>query len=230
FLEEAEQGADRLLELSNREEEALLLKVLVLMKKEENEQAQELLQECIDRFPERGVAHTYLARLYAHRSQREQVIAHLQEGLKKEPNQETGLRMLSEWMGDSEKVIAFLTMLTEQEEAWWPSLELGRLFLLEGRSEEALEQFSQAMIRTRAYREDPEGLPEWEEEVAAMTASALLRKEGRFSEVLRFCEQFWTPAYVTPFHGLDYAHTLDESGQTQKAVEVLSRMLEYLDP
>ncbi|PTX53712.1 outer membrane protein assembly factor BamD (BamD/ComL family) [Melghirimyces profundicolus] len=230
FLKEAERGADRLLDLTNRAEEALLLKALILLKNGENGEAEKHLRECMEQYPERGVAHTYLARIHAARSESENVVSELKEGLLKEPNQETALRMLSEWVRNENEWISLLRLFSEREDAWLPFLEFGRLLLRQGKPEEALDQFSTAMERTRSFRPEENGYPEWEEEVAAMTVSALLRNEGLLEELVRFCQSYWNPAFLTPFHGMDYAHALDEIGDTPGAMEVLTRMLDYIDP
>ena len=35
---------------------------------------------------------------------------------------------------------------------------------------------------------------------------------------------------MTPFHGMDYAQALFDSGNPKEAVDILARMLEYVDP
>ncbi|GGA55701.1 hypothetical protein GCM10007416_31140 [Kroppenstedtia guangzhouensis] len=229
FLEEAEQGVNRLLELTDREEEVLLLQALVLMKEDKPEEGERVLLECIDKYPDRGVAHTYLARILAARGDREQAVRQLKEGLSKEPNQETALRMFTQWVEDLEEASSFLEQLSEITDAWWPLLELGKLHLNQKNSSAAIACFQRALDRTREFRGE-EGFPEWEEEVAAMTVSALLRKEGLTEELIRFSEKYWTPAYMTPFHGMDYAQALFDSGNPKEAVDILARMLEYVDP
>ncbi|MFD1394507.1 tetratricopeptide repeat protein [Kroppenstedtia eburnea] len=229
FLEEAEQGVNRLLELTDREEEVLLLQALVLMKEDKPEEGERVLLECIDKYPDRGVAHTYLARIFAARGDREQAVQQLKEGLSKEPNQETALRMFTEWVGDPEEAASFLEQLSETADSWWPLLELGKLHLKKKNSSDAMDCFQRALDRIRGDRAE-ESFPEWEEEVAAMTVSSLLRKEGLTEELIQFSEKYWTPAYMTPFHGMDYAQALFDSGNPKGAVDILARMMEYIEP
>lgn len=230
FLDEAGQGVDRLLELTDGAEEALLLQGLILMKEDKEEEGEQVLLQCIDKYPDRGVAHTYLARIHAGRGDQEQAVQQLKEGLIKEPNQETALYMLAQWVADPEELASFLEQLWDSPGAWLPPLESGKLHLRQKRPADALEHFQQAMERSRSFRADEEDPPEWEEEVAAMTVSALLRKEGLTAELIQFCERYWTPAYLTPFHGLDYAQALYETGNSEGAVDILARMMEYIDP
>ncbi|MDR6227326.1 tetratricopeptide repeat protein [Desmospora profundinema] len=228
FMEEAGRGADRLLELTDRSEEALLLKSLILMRQERDEEAKSLLQECMEQYPERGVAHTYLARIYLADSEREKGILTLREGLNREPNQESALRVLIQWQNDRDQLKAWLREWSQLEGAWWPPLELGKLLADEGHISEAMERFEQVIDFVKTYRND-EGQPAWEEEVAAMTISACLRKHGHHDELIQFCNRHWSPTYFTPFHGLDYAQSLIETGQRDRAVEVLNQMLQYVD-
>ncbi|PTM60061.1 tetratricopeptide repeat protein [Desmospora activa] len=228
FMEEAGSGADRLLELSEHAEEALLLKALILIRQEKTVEAATLLQECIQRYPERGVAYTYLARIQLAHSEKEKAIASLCEGLNREPNQESALRSLIRWLDDREKLKDLLRGWSQMEGAWWPCLELGKILLAESHVSEAMDQFKKAFAFVQTYRND-EGLPSWEEEVAAMTISACLRKFNRHEELIGFCEQYWSPAYFTPFHGMDYAQVLLETGQKEQAFSVLHQMLEYVD-
>ncbi|MFC4077170.1 tetratricopeptide repeat protein [Salinithrix halophila] len=227
FLHEADQGADRLLELSGRAEEALLLKGLILKRQDKNTEAEAVLEECVRRYPERGVAYTYLARLYAGQSEEKAVTA-LQKGLEKEPNQATALRLLAHSAKDAEQAVELLKPYTELEESWWPQLELGRIYLAQGKVEEAMVEFRSSIEKTRAYRGE-EGLPEWEEEVVAMTVSSLLRKYSFDEELIQFSQSYWTPQFLTPFSGLDYAQVLDEKGQERKAVEVVEEMLPFCE-
>ena len=60
-----------LLELYQRDEGTLVLKAAVLLRKGDDAGAEELLLECIGKYPDRGVAHTFLARVYARRDDRE---------------------------------------------------------------------------------------------------------------------------------------------------------------
>lgn len=63
-----------------------------------------------------------------------------------------------------------------------------------------------------------------------MTVSSLLRKEGLTEELIQFSKKYWTPAYITPFLGMDYAQALYDSGDPKGAVDILARMLEYIAP
>ncbi|OYD06154.1 tetratricopeptide repeat protein [Paludifilum halophilum] len=228
FLKEAEQGADRLLELSDRSEEALLLKGLILLRQKRFEEAEAVLRECIESYSDRGVAHTYLARLYSRRSEDEKVVATLEEGLIREPNQETALHMLTRW-SPKEKAIRFLQKMTKNSEAWGPHLALGKLYLEDNRMAEALEQFRSALDQSRRLRGE-EGLPQWEEEVTAMTVFALLHKRDEWEELIRLGESYWTPAFLTPFPGMDYAEALEKEGRVEEAVHVLEETLSSVEP
>lgn len=230
FLDEAGQGVERLLELTDGAEEALLLKALILMKEDKPDEGEQTLLQCIDNYPDRGVAHTYLARIHAARGDRELAIQQLKDGLSKEPNQETALHMLTKWVEDPEELASFLEQMSDSPDTWWPLLEYGKLCLRQKRPADAMEHFQRAMERSRSFRAQEEDFPEWEEEVAAMTVSALLRQEGLKEELIQFCERYWTPAYLTPFHGLDYAQALYETGNSEGAVDILARMMEYIDP
>lgn len=228
FMEEADSGADRLLELSGRAEEALLVKALILIRQDRAAEATTLLQECIRQYPERGVAHTYLARIHMALADKESAIAALREGLSREPNQESALRLLVRWLDDREQVKALMQAWSQHDGAWWPCLELGKLLLEDGQIPEAMERFEKAFAFVQTLRDD-EGLPSWEEEVAAMTISARLRKVNRHQELIGFCEQHWSPAYLTPFYGMDYAQSLLEAGEKDRAFAVLHQMMEYVD-
>ena len=81
FIEEAEKGADRLLELYRRDEGTLVLKAAVLLRKGDDVGAEKLLLECIEKYPKRGVAHTFLARVYSRRGDREGALSALRQGL-----------------------------------------------------------------------------------------------------------------------------------------------------
>ncbi|GGE20623.1 hypothetical protein GCM10011571_23250 [Marinithermofilum abyssi] len=229
FLEEAGKGADRLLELTERQEGALLVKALVHLRQKQYGDAEAVLQECIERFPDRGVAYTYLAKVYANREEKEKVLPALIEGLKREPNQETALRMLTRWCNSREQAEEILKELASQPDAWWPQLELGKLYLDLRQESEAMDRFRAALDLTRSYRVDEE-FPEWEEEVAAMTVTANLRKKGWTDALIRFCEDYWTPKFITPFIGTDYAQALEEKGEIKQAVETLHQMVEYVRP
>lgn len=228
FLEEAGKGAERLLELTERAEEALLLQALIRMRQERDDEAKAYLEECIEKYPERGVAHTYLARIYLSESETEQAIHALREGLNREPNQESALRTLIQLQPDVEELKSWLDEWSQQNGAWWPRLELGKLLAQEGRIREAMTCFEYAIVFVQNYR-NAEGQPAWEEEVATMTISACLRKLGYRDELLHFCEQYWTPSYLTPFYGLDYVQTLMETGQADRALQILKQMFPYVD-
>lgn len=229
FLKEAEQGVNRLLELTDQEEEVLLLQALVLMRENNPEEGERVLLQCIDKYPDRGVAHTYLARILDARGEREQAVQQLKEGLSKEPNQETALRMFTEWVGEQEEAVPFLEQLSETTNSWWPLLELGKLHFKKKSFSDAMTYFQKCLDRIREDRTE-EDLPSWEEETTTMTVSSLLRKEGLTEELIQFSKKYWTPAYMTPFLGMDYAQALYDSGDPKGAVDILARMLEYIAP
>jgi len=230
FIEEAEKGADRLLELYRRDEGTLVLKAAVLLRKGDDVGAEKLLLECIEKYPKRGVAHTFLARVYSRRGDREGALSALRQGLSLEPNQEMALRWLVELYQEKKgDPVPALEPFAEIAGAFWPQLELGRLHLEKDQIPEALRWFEAAVEVTRGMRGEKEP-PSYEEEVAVMTSTAKMRQRGLRDEVIDFCRKFWVPTFATPFAGLDYVQALEEAGRVQDGIDVLKAMLPYLLP
>ncbi|GAA5343891.1 hypothetical protein PLACP1_00510 [Planifilum fimeticola] len=230
FIEEAERGADRLLELYQRDEGTLVLKAAVLLRKGDDVGAEKLLLECIGKYPDRGVAHTFLARVYSRRGDREGALSALMQGLRLEPNQEMALRWLVELHQEKkEDPVAALKPFAEIAGAFWPQLELGRLHLEADRISEAIRWFEAAVEVTRGLRREQEP-PSYDEEMAVMTSTAKLLQRGLRDEVIEFCRKFWLPTFATPFAGLDYVQALEEAGRVQEGIGVLKEMLPYLLP
>jgi tetratricopeptide (TPR) repeat protein len=230
FIEEAEKGADRLLELYRRDEGTLVLKAAVLLRKGDDVGAEKLLLECIGKYPDRGIAHTFLARVYARRGDREGALSALKQGLRLEPNQEMALRWLVELYREKrEDPVIALKPFAEIPGAWWPQLELGRLHLEADRISEAIRWFESAVEVTRRMRREQDP-PTYEEEVAVMMATAKLRQRGLRDEVIQFCKKFWMSTFATPFAGLDYVQALEESGRVVEGIDVLKAMSPYLLP
>ncbi|SFS47041.1 tetratricopeptide repeat protein [Marininema halotolerans] len=226
FLNEALQSVNRVLELTDRGEEPLLLKGLILQRFKSYPEAETILKECIDRFPDRGVAYTYLARLYGEDKKIEDMVDALHQGLKREPNQGMALRMLASSTSDSAQAARLLHEFTEDKEAWWPQLELGRVYLQDKRIAEAIQQFQFALDSTQGYREVEE-LPEWVEEMALMTVTTLLFRHGLRQELIQIAEKYWTPQFLTPYAGLDYVAMLEEKGEITLAIDVLQKMVSH---
>jgi len=230
FIEEAEKGADRLLELYQRDEGTLVLKAAVLLRKGDDAGAEELLLECIGKYPDRGVAHTFLARVYARRDDREGAISALKQGLRLEPNQEMALRWLVDlYREKKEDPVAALEPFVEVPGAFWPQLELGRVHLEADRIPEAIQWFESAVEATRGMRREQDP-PSYEEEVAVMMSTAKMRQRGLRDEVIEFCQKYWVPTFATPFAGLDYVQALEEAGRVPEGIGVLQAMLPYLLP
>lgn len=230
FIEEAEKGADRLLELYHRDEGTLVLKAAVLLRKGDNDGAEKLLLECISKYPDRGVAHTFLARVYSRRGDREGTLSALKQGLRLEPNQEMALRWLVDlYQEKKEDPIAALMSFVEIPGAFWPQLELGRLHLEADRVSEAVRWFEAAVEAIRRMRREQD-LPSYEEEIAVMMSTAKMCQRGLRDEVIRFCQKYWVPTFATPFAGLDYVQALEEEGMVSEGIGVLKAMLPYLLP
>lgn len=232
FVEEADRGADRLLELYNRAEGVLLLKSLILMRKGKDEEAETLLRECMEKYPDRGMAHTYMARIYDKRGDRERVIDLLRRGLELEPNQETALLWWVDLMieeGGKSKALDELKPLVEKEGAWWPKLIVGRLHLEEGDTTTAVHFFSSALEWFRSQR-DEQTPPSFDEEVALMTVVTLLSKHGCRDEVIMLCDQYWRAEYSTPFAVMDYAQALVEVGRVREALDRLQQAFDFVLP
>jgi tetratricopeptide (TPR) repeat protein len=232
FVEEADRGADRLLELYDRAEGVLLLKSLILLRKGEEEEAETLLRECMEKYPDRGVAHTYMARIHDKRGDRERVIDSLRRGLELEPNQEAALLWWVDLMieeGGKRKAMDELKPFVEKEGAWWPKLITGRLHLEEGDTPAAVRLFSDALEWFRS-RQDEQTPPSFDEEVALMTAVTLLSKHGCRDEVISLCDQYWQAEYSTPFAVLDYAQALVDAGRVREAVDRLQQALDFVLP
>ncbi|SDX36519.1 Tetratricopeptide repeat-containing protein [Marininema mesophilum] len=225
FLDEASESVDRILELTDRGEEALLLKGLIHHRQKNYSEAEAILKECIHLFPNRGVAFTYLARLYAAEKKQEQMIDALNQGLTREPNQEMALRMLVGATPDPAHAIALLGSFATNEEAWWPQLELGRIYLKEGNVKEAISQFCLAIQSSCGYHEEKKDPPDWEEEIALMTVTTLLFRHGLCDELIQMAEKYWTPQFLTPYAGLDYVAALEEQGEIRGAIDVLNEMI-----
>lgn len=232
FVDEADRGADRLLELYNRAEGVLLLKSLILLRKGEEEKAEPLLRECMEKYPDRGIAYTYMARIYDKRGDRERVIASLRRGLELEPNQETALLWWVDLMiedGGKSQAMNELKKFAEQEDAWWPKLIAGRLHLEEGEISAAVQLFDDVLAWFQSQREE-ETPTSFDEEVAWMTVVSTLHKHGCRDEVILLCDRYWTAAHSTPFVAMDYAQALVEAGRVREAADRLQQTLDFIFP
>jgi len=232
FVEEAERGADRLLELYNRAEGVLLLKSLILLRKGEDEEAETLVRECMEKYPDRGMAHTFLARIYDKRGDREGVIDSLRRGLELEPNQETALLWwvdLTIEEGGKSKAIEELKPFVEKEGAWWPKLIAGRLHLEEGDTSRAVHLFNHVLEWFRSRR-DEQTPPSFDEEIALMTVVTILSKHGCRDELITLCDQYCRTNHSTPFAVLDYAQALVEAGRIEEAVDRLQQASNFVLP
>jgi len=221
FLEEANQAADRLMELSERGEQSLVLKAVILLKEDKIDEAEVILKECLDNNPQSAYGLTNLAKVYAFRQDEDKAREILLQSLRFDPNQVNGL----DWyvamfldQGKDKEAVQALKILAEIPAAWRPQLLAGRILLAHGEARVALDYFKESIEKSRK-----------DQEVVAIVSGELGSK-GLVAEAAAICEANWDPKAEVPYVGLNLSEAYAEMGKTDEALTVLRRMLPNVAP
>ncbi|MGG0754856.1 tetratricopeptide repeat protein [Brevibacillus laterosporus] len=218
FPEHASKAADRLLELYGPIEPAMIFRSIVHMQLGEFPQAQKLLHETIDQYPESATAHLNLARLYAQGGEEHTAGLLLQKSLLIDPNQDNGLEWLTNSFmeaGKKEELYQYLTELGNREGAWRPHYVLALVALKEGDLLTAMNMFKETLDKVNGHEE------------IVMNVTGELGQAGYVYQLIQISEQYWKPSFERPYAGFNYINALLQTDETKKAINVLKELVEH---
>jgi len=223
FFDEMIRPAERLLQLEPDAERSTVLLAIVYLKVKRLKDSETVLQQFISKRGESGVVLTNLAKVYAERGNKEQMLQILWRGLELDPNQDNGLgwyEVIHREQGGEATGIEALRRVAEIPGSWRAQLWLARAKLREKDINGAIHLYQKSLAH--AGKPVPTDL--------LMQMSGDLGNAGLLSEILQLAE----PQFEPTIHGLQVGNNLVKAhfdlGQFDQARRILDQLFSLKRP
>lgn len=215
FFSETLEPSERLVTIAPDEEYAANIRVIVLMKNNQYDKAEQYLSNFMKVHGETGGLLTNLAKAQMGKNDNEKARETLWSALQKDPNQDNGLDWFISMARDENGDEGYRRALLETEKlpgSWRPQLYLGRLELTQGNYEEALEYFRFALEKAP---NEPDVL---------YIISGEMGKHGHSKEMVSFIAPLYNPQVHGIRPGINLLQAYVETNNPNEGKKLLPRL------